>query len=479
MKKSALIFIVSVLLSAPSWSKMQVQLSYSTFYSPSSGSYVEFYLSFVARDIQYTSSEEGYSGEIEVSYVFLKDDSVAGKRDFVVQTPYVEDSMIALPPFVSQHRVFLDNGDYTVAISIRDMHSGELPVVTEQKISLNYNAQLVALSDIELFQSSVTSNRQSMFQKSGFEIIPYPYDVVPKEMNQIGFYVELYNVDKKLGMDSAFLITYYLEDFDDGGIVTGFRGFSRKRASALNVIMGKFLVGDLAEGNYNVRVDVLDRRNKLITSKKISFHKENPRFIPMDAYTSSFVDLYTNADSLAAHIKYLEPIADRLEWEFALNQLNGKDLDLMKKYFLNFWQQRNADAPEKAWEDYYRLVNITIENFSSPMLPGYLTDRGYRYLKYGPPDDRYESFDEPRAFPYEIWYYTKVNNQSNRMIVFYNPTQVLNDFEILHSDINGELYNNRWELEINRLTPGVMDDENPRMPDHFGNRTKEWQNLPR
>lgn len=458
---------------------LSVQLSYCTFYSRDIGPYIEVYLAFEADHISLQKSEAGFYGDFGVLYQFFQGENLVLEENFSVKSPLFADTTGGILPFVSQNRMFIPNGDYVMKISIRDLNSSDSALVTNQNISVNYGDQFITLSDIELFQSSQPSNEDSPFQKNGFEIIPYAYDIVPKELGQIGFYAELYNADKMFGADSSFLITYYLEDYEEGSVTEGFRGFTRKKASDINIIMGKFLIDKLSRGNYYLRIDVLNRTNQLILTKRIAFHKENEIFVSADAYTSSFVDRYISADSLAEHIKYLQPVADQMEWEFAQNQLSNKDLAVMKKYFLNFWMQRNQSEPEKAWAEYYRLVRIVNENFGSPMRPGYLSDRGYRYLKYGPPDDRYESFDEPHAYPYEAWWYNKVNKQSNRIIIFANKSQVLNDYVILHSDINGELYNKDWNLELHRMTPGVVDDEKPAFMDHFGNKSQNYMNMPR
>jgi GWxTD domain-containing protein len=184
-------------------------------------------------------------------------------------------------------------------------------------------------------------------------------------------------------------------------------------------------------------------------------------------------------DSLSQHIQYLQPIADQLEWEFAKNQLSSKDFTMMKRFFYNFWEKRNQIEPEYEWMDYLHMVHIVNKNYKTPMRPGYLSDRGYRYLKYGPPTNIYESFDEPQAYPYEIWFYAQVWNQSNKRIIFYNKSMVMNDYTILHSDINGEMYNKDWNMEINRQNPGVIDNERPAYRDHFGGKTDDWVTEPR
>ncbi len=479
MKKISALFYFLLVLSSISFAGIQVQLSYSTFYSPASGSYIEVYLSFVSSELEMKEADGKFYSEILVDYEFTADGEVKKSENYIVQTPTVSDQSLNVPPFVSQHRIFLDNGDYSMKVRIRESENDDSPIETTQDITLNYGNEGLTLSDVELFQSSRESKEQSMFQKYGYEVIPYAYDIVPKAMNQLGFYAELYNADKALGTDTAFLITYYLQEMESGERVRGYWGYSKKKAANLNVIMGQFLVGDLSQGNYSIKIDVMSNKNELLTTRIISFHKENPVFFEESELASSFVQRYKDADSLAQHIAYIEPIANRLEWQFAKNQLTDNDLELMKKFFLNFWQQRNAEEPEKEWRAYLHEVKIANKNFKTPFRPGYLSDRGFRYLKYGPPDDRFESFDEPRAYPYEIWYYNKVNLQSNRMIVFANKSAVLNDFTILHSDINGELYNKDWNLELHRITPGVVDDANPVMPDHFGNKSKDWTNMPR
>ena len=61
--------------------------------------------------------------------------------------------------------------------------------------------------------------------------------------------------------------------------------------------------------------------------------------------------------------------------------------------------------------------------FKSGFGYGFETDRGYTYLKYGPPADIVTVEDEPSAPPYEIWVYYDfpMTSQSNVKFLFYNP----------------------------------------------------------
>ena len=471
MSKSFLWTIFLSLISLSLTAKLQVQLSYSTFYSPSLGPYIEVYLYFNGNSLKYIKKGEFMVGEIQASYEFFKEGQPIKSTSSIIESPSISTVSGPAPNFINQHRIPLENGSYEMKIRLKDMNSDEVELETVQQITINYSGDLLLLSDIEIILSAEMSEEDGMFQKSGYKIIPYTSEIIPAEINNIGFYAELYNAQKFIGEDSSFLITYYLKDYETGELVTNFKGFSRKKASEVNVIIGKFLLSNLAGGNYYVQIDVLNRNNQLLASKSIAFHKVNPP-VKTDE-TNKFTDRYTNLDSLAQHIDYLQPISDRLDWEFAQNQLDGRNFELMKKFFFNFWSKRDASNPEGAWMAYLQQVQIVNKNFTTTLRPGYLSDRGFRYLKYGSPNDRYQSFDEPNSYPYEVWYYNQVNNQTNKMIVFYNPSLVLNDFIILHSDILGEVKNKDWNLILHRMNSGYYEGEEPSIRDEFGDRTKD------
>ncbi|MEQ8324442.1 MAG: GWxTD domain-containing protein [Vicingaceae bacterium] len=479
MSRSITAIIVALIFSLQAFGKLQVQFSYATFYSPKSGPYVETYLYFNGEKINYVEKEGVIVGEIQVNYEFISEGNIVKENSTVVQSPALKNRNSVPPNFFIQHRIPIKNGIYQMKIRLKDLNTEEVELESIQELEINYNNELLILSDIEIIQSANESKEPGMFHKSGFEVIPYTADIVPSEMNDLGFYAELYNADKTIGVDSSFLITYYLEKYETGELVSNFKGFSRKKASQVNVIIGKFLLDNLPGGNYTIKIDVLSKTNQMLVNKSISFHKVNPPASPSDLPTSMFTEKYTNIDSLSRHIDYLQPINDRLELEFAQNQIEGRDFELMKKYFYNFWSKRNEADPEGEWLRFLGRVRIVNENFTSTLRPGYLSDRGFRYLKYGSPDDRFESFDEPSAYPYEVWYYNQVNNQTNKMIVFYNPSLVLNDFVILHSDILGEVKNKDWNLILHRMNPGFYDDESPGIRDEFGNRTRDHLRTPR
>lgn len=156
------------------------------------------------------------------------------------------------------------------------------------------------------------------------------------------------------------------------------------------------------------------------------------------------------------------------------------ELDDCKRFFYGFWLKRNSNNPSISWAQYKQLVNIANANFGNKVNPGYETDRGRIFLKYGPPNSRVEQPSEPEAVPYEIWHYYKLGKYTNRKFVFYNPDIVTNNFLVLHSDVPGEVQNSGWVQELYKKSSNSSwsrDAEQSSAP--FGRRALELFNNPR
>lgn len=76
-----------------------------------------------------------------------------------------------------------------------------------------------------------------------------------------------------------------------------------------------------------------------------------------------------------------------------LNRFESASYDTKKKLFKIFWKQRDPDpsTPEnERLMEHFRRVKFARENFHFTA-PPYYDDRGKIYIKYGPPDDRYNA----------------------------------------------------------------------------------------
>ena len=111
---------------------------------------------------------------------------------------------------------------------------------------------------------------------------------------------------------------------------------------------------------------------------------------------------------------------------------------------------------------------------------GYETDRGRVYLQYGAPDQRSKVESSPNTYPYEVWQYYKLKDQSNRKFLFYNQDLVTNNYTLLHSDAKGELYDAGWSMKLHKRTiqSNNMDITKPGI-DTFGDESDDIFKNPR
>ena len=172
-------------------------------------------------------------------------------------------------------------------------------------------------------------------------------------------------------------------------------------------------------------------------------------------------DNFTNKDSLRQFIDYLYPICSPQENTFAQNQLSYDNLELMQKFFYNFWESRNSLDPSSEWIKYYQEVKKVNKSFRNAKIKGYLTDRGRVYLQYGPPNSRNKVDNASSTYPYEIWHYYKLKNQTNKKFVFVNSDFATNEYRLEYSNVFGEVSNAEWRDRIEQdQTPTFGDDFN-------------------
>jgi GWxTD domain-containing protein len=112
--------------------------------------------------------------------------------------------------------------------------------------------------------------------------------------------------------------------------------------------------------------------------------------------------------------------------------------DERQMFILQFWLRRDptpGTAQNEYREEHYRRIAYTTENFSANGVPGWKSDRGMIYIKFGPPDEREQhptggTYQRPieegggtiTTFPFEKWLYKVLPGVgTNVMMEFVDP----------------------------------------------------------
>ncbi len=471
-KKYHLVLLISLIINSLLGQNVKAYLNYAVFNTPDNQPYVETYMNVNGSSLHYQPVADGqWQGQINVQVIFSLNDSIVDFAKYSLKSPLVADTLNRTN-LLDVQRYALPQGIYNMHLSLVDNGSPVDTISSLAEIVVDFPLHEMEFSDIELLQDFQKGGEGTM-AKNGYTLTPYVFNYYPEGESQMSFYAELYHSHTVLEAQ-PFLITYYIRPFEVDKKLDEYYKMKKVDSDPVKVIMSSFDISKLPSGNYLLVLEARDKSNQLIVSKELFFQRYNPSMqfnlnnLMVLNTDNTFAGQITNRDTLLQYIKYLNPISTDVERQYVQSQLLTGGLPEMQKYFLNFWMERNKLNPSLAWDEYHLLVKQANHNFKSISLQGYETDRGRVYLQYGQPSVISENYNEPAAYPYEIWQYYQLGDQRDKKFVFYAHDIVTNDFQLIHSNALGELSNYRWQTVIYRRTwdPYGIDDDV--IPDTYG-----------
>jgi len=487
-RKIFLILLASVLFGTVYAGGLKAYLSYAAFNTPDNQPYLETYLTVKGSSVNLIPVDDKFQGTVEVQIIFRKNDSIVNFAKYELSGPKVNDTLGTIPNFLDVQRYSLDNGKYDIEFKINDKNSDAEALTSFDQYSIEFPENEASFSDIEFLNTYSKSEETDNLSRNGYRLVPYIFNYYPENTNTLSFYSEMYNSEDKVG--EAFLLNYYIRPFEINKKLSNYYSAKRKTSKSVNPVLGSFDISTLPSGNYLLVIEARDRNNKLISKKESFFQRFKPglglsldNVYALDA-SSGFVNEFRDHDTLAMYISWLKPISTDAEKLYTQSLLNAdSDIEDMKKYFLNFWVERDESYPFEAWAVYKSKVQMVNNDYSTQNTPGFDTDRGRVYLQYGAPNVISEQHNEPNAFPYEIWhYYSMPDGQKDKKFVFYTQEIATNDFELIHSTAIGELSNYKWRIWINnrdtRYT-NLMNVDDTHYREIWGGRQDDYYYQPR
>jgi len=486
MRKIVIIFILFLLaITAVQAQNMRAYLSYATFNTPDNQPYIETYLTIQNNSIKQTLQTNGnYNGKLNIQVIFRRNDTIMNYGKYELTGPEIEDTLENALTFVDVHRYALPNGVYDLELTLDDMNDTVKPVASRTTFLMNFPQDSTSISDIEFVKSFEKKEGAGVLDKNGYEIVPYVFNSFTQEEKELKFYTEIYHADREVG-NGAYVVYEYIRPFEVDAKLDKYFYIKRIQAGPINVLMNTIDISRLATGNYLLVIEARNRQNEIMATKRLFFYKNNPQvaFNATDVMTAdvsnTFVENIENRDSLLLYIDYLYPISTSSEKVYIRSMIKTADVQVLQKYFYNFWLERNKVDPEVAWMNYLQRVKEANYNFKTVSVAGYRSERGRVYLQYGKPNVIAESHNEPAAFPYEIWHYYQINGQHDKKFVFYTRDIATNDFQLLHSDLVGELANYHWQRELYRRTWDPYSIDNVIVPNSYGSFATDYYTQPR
>lgn len=457
----SLLLSILVASAATAQVPVQVRLDAGTFRYTEDQTLVEVYLSFGAHTLPYEQRGEGYVAEIPVRVQLLPTSteapegaSVDAAFDQTLPFTYVMADTSALTSgqvFVEQVRLAAVPGEYELDVTLAPEGEAVVRLARDLRVPAYGDGTQTKVSSVQLASSIQTSTDASdPLSKSGLAIRPNP-DGFYGGGQAIQYYAEVYAPPAQA--DEYSLLTFIAET-DGGSALPGHESRSQRAVRPVDVVAGRMDVSTLPSGIYHLRLVVLNDANESVAEQSKRFYVINPDVErpELAANVMSLEETLFAAmgeEELALNVRHAAVVATNQEQaEIRAIQTD----DDRRRFLTSFWTARDTDglpSVNEARRTFYQRLSFTEDRFREFGQEGFETDRGRIYLTYGPPTEIERRIFEADAFPHELWLYDNIPGEGRSVFVF--VARYSNDqFDLLHSDVAGEVSIPNWEREIVR-----------------------------
>ena len=455
--------------------KFKVNFNYLLFNIPDETAYIELQFFFHGKGLTCNLTDKGtYQALIGTNISFAKEDTVI-KRNYTFTSDEYQDSS-KIDNIYNVVRIPLFGGKCKMKIAIFDKNAANSDTLFfDDELNIDFNRDIVAFSDVLPIGFFTQTTKSDNFTRHGIDYMPYFSNFYPENINLLTYMAEVYNSDKIVTGKDFVIHSYISYHKKNQPVAPQYERWEVAKKSDMNVVFQSFKIDSLPSGNYELKMEVKDRKDTLHAYTSYYFQRSNPSMQPLPDFRTDSLPF----DTLKLYLEYIYAIADIDEQKF-IASVKPEHYREVEEFFTAFWYKRNKDNPQEEWYKYYNQVMRVNYNYTTLNHKGYKTDRGFYYLKYGPPNDIEYNYSTANGAPaginyyrgsintppYEIWTYnTMKDGQVNVIFVFYNPDLVTKDFRLLHSTARGEFRNEHWkeilgigDLEYQEMTPSNNTD---------------------
>lgn len=350
---------------------------------------LEIYLKVPLKNIKFQKTDNKFSTDIEyITEIYSADEENLIhsdlKRTKLHKDDFARENVKFLRDVVD---VLLPKGEFIVVLKISDLN-------TQVKEQIKFRVKIIDLkNDINLSDIMFAKNISESFlfnsvKKRGYSIIPTINRKYIKEKGEMFFYYEIYNVED----NTEFKIKYEIKNTNDKAVLEYEKNIQFKE-NVSNYQGVKLDISSLSLGKYILRVIL----------------KYNEREISVGGDFEIVSEVFPVNIPLRTAIRSIRYISNYTAVDTILNAKPEEQVAKLKK----FWQSRDkvpSTETNEYMEEYYTRVLEANQLFDTSM-PGWETDRGRIYIKYGKPDEIERHPFEMDSRPYEIWYYYSLGKE--------------------------------------------------------------------
>lgn len=474
-------------------------VSHTVFYKEQAGRLVasiDAYWQVNPNTLHYvTTPEKKLAGSIRTDIVFLQNGEKIKEDHYIMQTvPRSNLSELAQHPVIELKRYELPTGMIKMRLLLTDMTDSSNRFLYIDSFMTTPADSKAFYSEVQLLDTIYTTSVQTPFTKNGKQQIPVCTNFIDDGVNTLRYYVELYNGNTINKDDLPLIQRVAISKNEHEGFYSDLEHRDTfNTTQPFSYTSGSFPIASLPSGNYYVRVSLENSHHEYISSRTYFFQRMNKHpyvdtaKLKMSAAADTGIENVTvlnlkktfiakySSDQIRAILKMLLPFSDRQGVQTINGFLKKPDEMYMRYYIYNYFAAINKDDPGKAWKEFSQKITEVNKLYNTHSTPGYETDRGRMYLRYGAPTEVITVENEQGTLPYEIWQYnvlTQLNHKDipNAIFLFYKQDNMISDYRLLHSTVAGELQNNQWRTVLYSMTNGGADYSNNRVEQVLGNK---------
>jgi len=451
------LLMVAQIPSAKADENVKPSIDVTQYRDANQNAYMEICYSLPESGIRYIANETGqFECQVILDIQVYLDETLWANKVWKIEKSLADTTEITQNSQIVDliRYTVSDPGTYRIKMHVRDMNrSGSVDSSQTEFTVREFSEDEVDISGVQ-FASKIrkaTPEAASIFVKNNYEVIPVPAGIFGEGVSSLYYYFEAYNLFDNVKADKYKSICK-LED-NQGRVVEGVGNVQRtkKKRFDSSVEVGMINIATLPSGRYTLNYGIADVSDSLLVKDEKVFFIYNPS-IPI-ARTDVGNDLGPLAnfgeeqlDDEFRRMVYITTSEDRELYK------NLRDIDGKQKFVFDVWNRPHEDFNVVGLELrqlYLARARYADENFHSVFHPGWRSDRGRVFVLYGPPTtiERFPSLGE--SIPYQIWTYDELKGQGSVEFIFGDRTN-LGKYELLHSDLRGELQNPDWQREIAR-----------------------------
>ncbi|GCD76982.1 hypothetical protein JCM31826_04640 [Thermaurantimonas aggregans] len=479
------VLIFSLLYSVSFAGKLELKFAYYHFYHPETKIYTETHFNVNGNSVKAVKNSAGrYTGSVLITMSFYHDDKIIQGEKIRISLPETTDTSYYNRGFTAKSQFRLPTGRNLLKLDILDENNPSEKYHFEIPIEVP-DPNAFKASDVILIAGMPEGENREFSKKDFIPYISSSTYLYDKNVNELLFYMEFYDLQSTDEKERPFFVNYFLESLMSPISLEKFAGRIKIRNEGVHPILGRLNITELPSGVYNLVIESINRKNEIYERKKVRFERISdyqPVSISLDmlenfSLDNSIIPVEILKDSVFDFLLYMLPIATYSEQKTIDRLLSENNKDIMMKYFNSFWINKQKSGI--TWEDYYNRVTTANKLYGTRLLKGYRTDRGRVYCLYGAPTIVESRKHEPNTYPYEIWQYDRLiplngtNPQTDRIFIFADREINTGTYRLIHSTAAGETFNERWQyllMERDMWTPNVDDVELPAQAGDWGTR---------